>query len=130
MEIAENHVTEAVIGSAIEVHRALGPGLLESAYEACLAYELGRRGLRVERQKPVPLTYGSVRLDCGYRADLVVEDRVMVELKSVDRLEPIHEAQLLSYLKISGLSVGLLINFNVKMLKAGIRRISRSDSLR
>jgi len=123
MELAENRVTETVIGSAIEVHRALGPGLLESAYEACLAYELGRRGLKVERQKPVPLTYGSVRLDCGYRADLVVEDRVMVELKSVDRLEPIHEAQLLSYLKISGLGVGLLINFNVKMLKAGIRRI-------
>ena len=123
MELAENRVTETVIGSAIEVHRALGPGLLESAYEACLAYELGRRGLKVERQKPVPLTYGGVRLDCGYRADLVVEDRVMVELKSVDRPEPIHEAQLLSYLKISGLAVGLLINFNVKMLKAGIRRI-------
>jgi len=118
-----NDITETVLGAAIEVHRALGPGLLESAYEACLAYELGRRGLKVEQQHPLPVVYHEVRLDCGYRVDLLVEDSVIVELKAVDKVAPIHEAQLLSYLKLSGCKVGLLINFNVKVLKDGVRRI-------
>ena len=119
-----NRITEAIIGAAIEVHRALGPGLLESAYEACLAYELVHGGLRMERQKELPLCYRGVTLECGYRMDLLVEDAVVVEVKAVDRLEPIHEAQLLSYLRLSGKHLGLLINFNVKMLKTGIRRIA------
>ena len=118
-----NRITESVIGAAIEVHRALGPGLLESAYEACLAFELVERGLKVERQKPLPVVYREVRLDCGYRLDLFVEQAVIVEVKAVDRLAPIHQAQLLSYLKLSGCKVGLLINFNVKVLKDGIRRV-------
>jgi len=118
-----NRITESVIAAAIEVHRALGPGLLESAYEACLAFELAERGLRVERQRPMPVVYRHVKLDCGYRLDLVVEDAVIVELKAVDHLRPIHQAQLLSYLKLSGFKVGLLINFNVRVLKDGIRRM-------
>jgi GxxExxY protein len=118
-----NQVTETIMGAAIEVHRALGPGLLESAYEACLAYELGKRGFKVERQWPLPVVYRDVRLDCGYRIDLLVEESVIVELKAVEKLAPIHEAQLLSYLKLSGCRVGLLINFNVKVLKNGVRRI-------
>jgi len=118
-----NQVTEKVIGAAINVHRALGPGLLESAYEACLAFELVECGLKVEQQKPIPVIYKTVRLDCGYRLDLLVNNIVIVEIKSVDHLMPIHEAQLLSYLKLSGCRVGLLINFNVKMLKEGIRRL-------
>jgi len=118
-----NEVTENIMGAAIEVHRALGPGLLESAYEACLAYELGKRGFKVERQWPLPVVYREVKLDCGYRIDLLVEESVIVELKAVEKLAPIHEAQLLSYLKLSGCRVGLLINFNVKVLKNGVRRI-------
>jgi len=118
-----NQVTEKIIGAAINVHRALGPGLLESAYEACLAFELVEGGLKVEQQKPIPVIYKTVRLDCGYRLDLLVNNIVIVEIKSVDHLMPIHEAQLLSYLKLSGCKVGLLINFNVKMLKEGIRRL-------
>lgn len=117
-----NRITESIIGAAIQVHRALGPGLLESAYEACLGFELSKRGLRVEPQKPLPLVYGGVKLECGYRIDLLVEGSVIVEIKSVDRVAPIHEAQILSYLKLSGCKVGLLINFNVTMLKDGIRR--------
>jgi GxxExxY protein len=117
-----NRITETIIGAAIEVHRALGPGLLESAYEACLVFELEQRGLKVEHQKPLPVVYQSVNLDCGYRIDLLVEDTVVVEIKAVDQLAPIHEAQLLSYLKLSGCRFGLLINFNVMMLKDGIRR--------
>ena len=105
------------------VHRELGPGLLESAYEACLAFELVERGLSVERQKALPVKYRGVNVDCGYRIDLLVEGKVIIELKAVERLEPIHEAQLLSYLKLSGCKVGLLINFNVKVLKSGIRRL-------
>lgn len=116
-------ITEKIIGSAIKVHRALGPGLLESAYEVCTAYELAQDGLRVEQQKPLPLIYREVKLDCGYRLDLCVEKEVIVEIKSVENLLPIHEAQLLSYLKLSGCKVGLLINFNVKILKDGIRRV-------
>ena len=118
-----NRITESIIGAAIDVHKALGPGLLESAYESCLAFELGQRGLIVEQQKPLPVVYRSVKLDCGYRIDLLVENLVIVELKSIDAFLPIHQAQLLSYLKLSGCSVGLLINFNVQMLKNGIRRI-------
>jgi len=105
------------------VHRELGPGLLESAYEACLAYELAELGLTVERQKALPVEYRGVKVDCGYRIDLLVERKVIIELKAVERLEPIHRAQLLSYLKLSGCKVGLLINFNVKVLKNGIRRL-------
>jgi GxxExxY protein len=117
-----NGITEKIIGAAIQVHRVLGPGLLESAYEACLAFELGRRGLKVERQKPLPLIYERVQLECGYRIDLLVEGSVVVEIKSVEALAPIHEAQVMSYLKLSGCKVALLINFNVRMLKDGIRR--------
>ena len=119
-----NRITEAVIGAAIAVHRELGPGLLESTYEACLAYELVERGLAVERQKELPVTYRGVSLDCGYRIDLLVEKEVVVELKAVEGREPIHEAQLLSYLKLSGCKLGLLINFNVRVLTDGIRRLA------
>ncbi|MBN2563387.1 MAG: GxxExxY protein [Phycisphaerae bacterium] len=118
-----NAITEVIIGAAIAVHRALGPGLLESAYEACLAYELAERGVAIERQKGLPAKYRGVKVDCGYRIDLLVEGLVVVELKAVEKLDPIHEAQLLSYLRLSGCPVGLLINFNVKMLKKGIRRM-------
>jgi GxxExxY protein len=117
-----NGITEKIIGAAIQVHRVLGPGLLESAYEACLAFELGRRGLKLEQQKPLPVIYERVKLECGYRIDLLVEGSVVVEIKSVDALAPIHEAQVMSYLKLSGCKLALLINFNVRMLKDGIRR--------
>jgi GxxExxY protein len=117
-----NKITEAIIGSAIQVHRTLGPGLLESAYVACLAYELGKRGVALEQQRPVPLIYEEVKLECGYRADLIVENSVVVEVKSVESLAPIHEAQTLSYLRLSGCRLALLINFNVVVLKDGIRR--------
>ena len=120
--LSENDLTERIIGAAISVHKELGPGLLESTYEACLAYELAEREMKFERQKSVPIIYRSSRLDCGYRVDLLVEGKVIVEIKAIERLEPIHEAQLLSYLKLSGCKVGLLINFNVKILKSGIRR--------
>ncbi|MCH8157683.1 MAG: GxxExxY protein, partial [Nitrospinae bacterium] len=116
-----NKITEAIIGAAIKVHKELGPGLLESAYEACLAYEFGQRNLGFEKQKALPIKYQNVNIECGYRLDFLVEDRVVVELKAVDKLAKIHEAQLLSYLKLSGCQVGLLINFNVSVLKRGIR---------
>jgi len=117
-----NRITETIIGAGIEVHRRLGPGLLESAYVACLAYELQKRGLAVEQQKPVPLVYEQVKLECGYRMDLQVEQCVVVEVKSVEALAPIHEAQTLSYLRLSGCKLALLMNFNVVVLKDGIRR--------
>jgi GxxExxY protein len=117
-----NRLTRQVIGAAIEVHRHLGPGLLESAYETCLAYELEDRGLSYERQRALPLVYKEIRLDQGYRADLLVEQQVVVEVKAVERLAPVHEAQVLSYLKLSECTVGLLLNFNVKLLREGIRR--------
>ena len=117
-----NKLREAIIGAAIEVHKELGPGLLESAYEACLIYELVQRGLRVEKQKELPVVYRGVRVDCGYRLDVLVEDLVILELKSVERLERIHEAQMISYLKLSGKNVGLLINFNVLQLVKGLKR--------
>lgn len=118
-----NQLSHDVIGAAIEVHRLLGPGLLESAYEESLCHELSLRGLAFERQKPLPVTYKGVRLDCGYRLDIVVENLVIVEMKSVRVLEPIHDAQLLTYLKLSAIWLGLLLNFNVSMMKAGVRRI-------
>jgi GxxExxY protein len=117
-----NQLTEAVIGAAIEVHRALGPGLLESAYEICLCHELNLRGILFERQKPIAIEYKAVKLDCGYRADLIVASTLLVEVKAVETLLPIHEAQLLSYLKLATLNAGLLINFNERLLKHGIRR--------
>ena len=124
IEIGEsNSLTSKIIGAAIEIHRALGPGLLESAYQACLMYELQLRGFKVEDQKPLPIFYKDVMLDCGYRLDLVVENQVIIEIKSVSNFISIHEAQLLSYLKLSGYRTGLLINFNVKILKDGIRRM-------
>ncbi|HEV8074005.1 MAG TPA: GxxExxY protein [Opitutaceae bacterium] len=116
-------ITEGIIGAAIEVHRHLGPGMLESVYEAVLAYELAQRGLEVERQKAVPLVYKELNFDEGYRLDLLVARQVIVELKCVEALLPIHEAQLLSYLKLTGLKVGLLINFKVPVLKQGIKRL-------
>jgi|HubBroStandDraft_5_1064220.scaffolds.fasta_scaffold07641_3 GxxExxY protein len=116
-------ITEKIIGAALRIHRALGPGLLESAYEACLARELELMGLQVDRQKAVPLIYDSVKLDCGFRADLVVQGRVVVELKCKDQLHPVDFAQTLSHLRLLGLQVGFLINFHVVMLKDGIKRI-------
>ncbi len=115
--------TETIIGAAIEVHRSLGAGLLESAYEACLAFELADRGLTVERQKALPVVYRGVKLDAGYRIDLLVDGAVIVEVKAVEKLEPIHQAQLLSYLRLSDLKVGLLRNFNVELLKDGLVRV-------
>ena len=117
-----NEVTRRIIKGAIEVHRALGPGLLESTYEACLAKELSLGGLVFKRQEYVPVTYKGTLLDCGYRIDLLVESRVIVELKSVEKILPIHRAQLLTYLRHTGLSVGLLINFNVPVLMDGVVR--------
>ena len=118
-------ITEKVIGHAcIEIHRQLGAGLLESAYEECLCHELSGLGIRFERQKPLPVKYKSVNLDCGYRLDLVIEDKIILELKTMEQLLPIHDAQLLTYLKLSGLTLGLLINFNVPVLKNGIKRIA------
>ena len=116
-------VTRRVIGAAIEVHRHLGPGLLESAYEECLCYELSQTGISFMRQVHIPMADKGVRLDCKYRLDLIVEDAVIVELKCVDRIEPIHSAQLLTYLKAIDKRIGLLINFNVPVLKDGIKRI-------
>ena len=116
-------LTQEIIGAAIKVHRKLGPGLLESAYEACLAHEIEKLGLRVEQQKAVPLIYETVKLECGFRADLVVEGRVVVELKCKEALHPVDEAQLLSHLRLLNIPVGLLINFHVVLLKDGIRRM-------
>jgi GxxExxY protein len=116
-------ITRRIIGAAIEVHKGIGPGLLESAYEACLAFELRQMGLKVEVQKPLPVVYKDMKLDCGYRLDLVVEDAVIVEIKAVERLSPIHDTQLLSYLRLSHMRVGLLLNFHVRVLKDGLKRM-------
>lgn len=121
-----NAITERTIGCGIAVHRALGPGLLESAYEECLSFELKASGLAFRRQVPLPLTYRSVKLDCGYRMDIVIEDLVIIEIKAVERLMPIHEAQLLSYLKLFDKKIGLLMNFHVPVLKNGIKRIANN----
>jgi GxxExxY protein len=120
--MTDNEITHEIIGAAIEVHKLLGPGLLESAYEECLVHELRLRSLRVERQKGVPVVYKETKLECGYRIDLLVEGRIVVELKSIDFLGPIHEAIVLTYLRLSGHHLGLLINFNVTALKDGVRR--------
>ena len=116
-------LTEKIIGAAIEVHKALGPGLLESAYEGCLAHELSLAAIAFERQVPLPVFYKSFQLDCGYRLDFLVEKTVVLELKTVEGLQPIHEAQLLTYLKLGNWPIGLLINFNVPVLKKGIKRM-------
>jgi len=117
-----NQITEGIIGAAIEVHRTIGPGLLESAYEECLCRELSLRQIGFRRQVPLPIRYKDVLLDCGYRLDLLVMEQVVVELKFIEKIEPLHEAQLLSYLKLSRYKIGLLINFNVPLLKDGIIR--------
>ena len=121
--VARDPLTERVIGAAIEVHRHLGPGLLESAYEECLFWELGQAGLRTQRQVPLPVVYKEVKLDIGYRLDLVVQDELIVELKTVEKLLPIHEAQLLTYLKLSSMKTGLLLNFHSAVLRDGMKRM-------
>jgi GxxExxY protein len=118
----QEQLTEQIIGAAIEVHRELGPGLLESAYEECLCHELHLRNLSFQRQVNLPVGYKGLKLDCGYRMDVIVEDLVLIELKSIEQVLPVHEAQLLTYLRLSGKKVGLLINFNVSVLKNGIAR--------
>jgi GxxExxY protein len=118
------NITETIISAAIEVHRATGPGLLESAYEACTAWELEERKIFCRRQVPLPIVYKGVKLDCGYRLDMVVAETVIVEFKSVARLDPVHDAQMLTYLKLSGLPLGLILNFNVPVLRDGIRRLT------
>jgi len=118
-----NRLSSEIIGAAIEVHKNLGPGLLESVYEQCLCHELNIRELSFETQKPLPVIYKGIKLDCGYRLDIIVEGIIIIELKSCDRLEPIHTAQLLTYLKLSNLNLGLLLNFNVPVMKDGIVRV-------
>ena len=115
-------LTEKVIGFAIEVHKHLGPGLLESAYEECLAHELNINGIQFHRQVPIPVTYKGLNLECGYRIDIIVEGSLILELKSVERILPIHEAQLLTYMKLSQIYVGLVINFNVPLIRDGLKR--------
>ncbi|MFB8790637.1 MAG: GxxExxY protein [Potamolinea sp.] len=119
----ENDLSGLVIGLAMKVHDALGPGLLESAYEECLYYEINRAGLKVEKQKPLPLVYEEVRLECGYRVDLFVENKLIIEIKSLESIHPIHSSQLLTYLKLSNCKLGLILNFNVSQLKDGIKRV-------
>ena len=118
-----NQLSNKIIGAAIEVHKVLGPGLLESAYEKCLCRELKLRRLSLDNQKPLPVVYKGVEIDCGYKMDLVVKNAIVVELKSCEKIEPIHKAQLLTYLKLSGLNLGLLLNFNVPIMREGITRI-------
>jgi GxxExxY protein len=126
--MSENEITAIIIGCAIRVHRTLGPGLLESAYEECLFYELSQTELLIEKQKALPLIYESVKLNCGYRADFVIENKVIIEIKSVESLNDIHLAQTLTYLKLSKCSVGLLINFNVLTLTSGLKRLVNNYS--
>jgi GxxExxY protein len=122
-EMDTDNISNRIIFAAIEVHRTLGLGLLESAYEECMCHELPLQGLAFERQKPLPVFYKGVNLDCGYRLDLVVENKVILELKSVIRFDPIHSAQLLTYLRLSGMKLGMLLNFNVPLIKDGIKRV-------
>ena len=117
-----NEITQKIIGCAIQVHKSLGPGLLESAYEECLSYELIKNGLSIKRQQPTPVVYKEIKLKCGYRIDILVENAVVLELKVVDEFNPVHEAQILTYMKFSNKQLGLLINFNATVLKNGIRR--------
>ena len=121
--MTENEIANKVIGTAIDVHKALGPGLLESAYKECLYYKIAQSGLLVEKEKPMPLIFEDVKLDCGYRIDLIVENRLVIEIKSVDALHDVHLAQILTYLKLGNFKLGLLINFNVSLLKNGIKRV-------
>lgn len=121
-----NQTTEKIIGCAISVHRVLGPGLLESAYEECLCYEFSQTNLKFERQVPLPVIYKNVKLDCGYRMDIVVEDSVIIEIKAIEKILPVHEAQLLSYLKLYNKKLGLLLNFHVPVLKNGMKRIANN----
>ena len=118
-----NKLSSKIIGAAIEVHKTLGPGLLESTYEECICHELSRERLSLERQKPLAVRYKGINLDCGYRLDVVVEDAIILELKSCEKIDPIHKAQLLTYLKLSGFKLGLLLNFNVTLMREGIVRI-------
>lgn len=123
MTIAFDELSHRVIGCAIEVHKSLGPGLLESTYEQCLAFELSQAGIQFAVQSPLPVRYKEIRIDCGYRVDVFVENLLILELKSIDRFLPVHEAQLLTYMKLANAKIGLLINFNVTMLRDGIKRI-------
>jgi GxxExxY protein len=123
-EFLHKEITQAVISSAISVHKELGPGLLESVYETCLAYELTERGHRIELQNEIPLVYRNIQFQSGFRADLIVESRVLIERKAIDQLPPVHHAQLITYLKLTGIRTGLLINFNVPLLREGLKRIS------
>jgi GxxExxY protein len=120
---SEQELTSQIIGAAIDVHKTIGPGLLESAYQTCLAQEFRLRGISFEIEKPVPITYKGIQLDCGYRLDFLIEMKIIVEIKSVECLMPIHQAQVLTYLRLTKCSLGLLINFNVPILKSGIKRI-------
>jgi len=125
VELTElNQLTEKIIGAAIEVHKALGPGLMESAYEECLCRELALRKIPFERQRPLPVAYKGTKLDCGYRLDMLVAGSVVVEIKALEKVLPIHEAQLLTYLRLGGWKIGLLVNFNVPVLKSGIKRMA------
>jgi GxxExxY protein len=121
--MTENAIAKEIVDAAFRIHTALGPGLLESVYDAVLAFELGRRGLRTTRQQPIPVIYENIRIDTGFRADLVVEDKVIVEVKSVELLTPVHKKQLLTYLRLADKRLGLLINFHVALIKDGITRV-------
>jgi GxxExxY protein len=121
--MTENELSNIVLGEAIKVHKHLGPGLLESVYESCLVFHLFELGLKIERQKPIPLVYHKVKLDCGFRCDIIVENKLVIEVKAVDQLNEVHIAQVLTYLKLTGVRLGLLVNFNVLVLKQGIRRV-------
>lgn len=125
--MSENQIANMIIGCALDVHKSLGPGLLESAYKECLFYKLQQLGLYVEKEKPMPLVFEEVKLECGYRIDLLVENKVIIELKSVDALTDVHLAQTLTYMKLGNYKLGLLINFNVSLLKQGIKRVINGD---
>ena len=124
--MTENEISKIIFDSALKVHKALGPGLLESAYEACLFYELKKAGVNVQKQKALPLVYEEVKLEIGYRIDLIVENKVIIEIKSVEALNDVHLAQVLTYLKLSNCKLGMLINFNVSLIKNGIRRVANN----
>ena len=121
--MTENELSRIVLGDAIKVHRSLGPGLLESVYESCLGHQLIKSGLKIEMQKPIPLVYDEIKLDCGFRCDLIIENKLIIEVKAVDQFNEVHLAQVLTYLKLTGVRLGLLMNFNVVKLKDGIKRV-------
>ena len=129
MELTENEISKTILDCAFKVHTALGPGLLESAYRECLAYEINKMGLIVEKEKPLPLIYEEVKLDCGYRIDLLIENKVVIELKTVEAFNDVHIAQTLTYMKLSGCKLGLLLNFYTKSLKNGIKRLILWETL-